>query len=176
MLSVSFSRSRRMFAACARAACFALTGQACVSLSIGGDVIKSRTYSVAVPGRTWTRVDAQGADFAFQETREKAILSVNSVCGQYQEQSLGELSDALVSGVAIDRQVAARDVRISGLTGLSRAYVGEEDGAPFGLSTVVIRSPRCIYDFVLVVPGTLEERHARAFERFLGSFQESAAS
>src|SRR4051812_48130445 len=71
----------------------------CLSMLFKPADTKARHYDRESPPAPWQATASGISDEAFQFPADKSMLSVNSVCGQYQDLSLEELSKNALSGI-----------------------------------------------------------------------------
>ena len=146
---------------------------ACISFGASDDA-KSDDYEVARPSAPWQVADPGGSDIAYRSAADNSTLSVNSVCGQYQDLSLEELRENALSGVGVSKIESERARVVGGLPALTSEAEGVLDGNRFRLSITVLRGRQCVYDILYVAPAEAYAAHEAFYETFLGSFREVA--
>jgi len=88
-----------------------------------------------------------GADKVYLNTQSKALLSVNSLCGRYEDSSLEALTKELLTPMKQHIVLSQSDLTISGRRALHTVTKGNLDGVPVESEIVVIRKNRCLFDF-----------------------------
>lgn len=176
-------------------AIFSALSQGC-GLIFGGDQRvdnKSHDYTVVRldrdPSSQWRLISSEpaaenpsseeNADVAFEHKKTGAIISLNSVCREYRDASLEELSHYLLMGLNTRGDVALRDLQIDGVKALEsnvdaamneRKPSGESGEYPVRVRTVVLRKAGCTYDLMYIARPRYFAQEASAFERFLKGF------
>ncbi|MES2745067.1 MAG: hypothetical protein V4655_06555 [Bdellovibrionota bacterium] len=144
----------------------------CLSTIFGSKEERSDDYSLPTPGAGWEKIDPADADSAFRNKKDKAILSVSSICGQDRFRSLEDLSadvlrqlpGATTVGVPVARQM-------DGNPGMITEAEGQVDGNPMKVRLAVIRTAKCLYDIILA-GDTLDASSQAAFDNAVGGFSE----
>lgn len=120
----------------------------------------------------WEASDPGGSDKAFQNKSDFSTISVNSVCGQYQVQSLDELSQNSLAGVGKDSIESTRNFTISNSPAKETIVNGNMDGSRYKMAFVVIKTGRCVYDLSYVASPDAYPRHEPEFRAIVESFKE----
>jgi hypothetical protein len=145
---------------------------------VGPRDAKSDAYAVTPPEAPWAKVDPGLADVAFRYPEDRTTISLNSVCDQYQDQTLEELTKSLMLGLdgATVEDTEKRLVDgIPALTTTTKGRVTAKPGEPPTPVTVritVLKSRRCVYDIMMVGRDAAAERHRRTYAALLGGFHE----
>lgn len=143
---------------------------ACVGLSNEGRV-KSKVYSFAPPAAPWRPVDAGTADIAFQNPADRATISLNSVCGQYQELSLPELLKGVPLGLDSGTERSRETIEVAGLPALRASTQGMLGGKAVSVTLTVLRGRSCVFDFLLASRSATHAAHMDAYAAFLAGFR-----
>lgn len=122
-------------------------------------------------------------DVAFEHQASGTIISLNSVCTEYREASLGDLSRYLLLGLNTRGPVVSEDIEVDGTKALSstvEAYMSERSPSgsttgrpteiPVKVRAVVLRKTGCTYDLMFVARPRYFDELAPTFERFLKEF------
>lgn len=134
---------------------------------------KSKQYNVAQPPRPWQAADGGGADRAYLNPDDKASMSINSVCHQYQNLSLKDLTKQLFVGIGTYDVVSERNIVVNAMPGLESQVTGMMDGRTFEGIYTVLRSIDCVYDVLLVTtPGRITQ-HATVYHKVVQSLEET---
>ncbi len=141
-------------------------------ISFKDEDAKSKDYKYKAPPEPWEQVDSGSSDIAFQFPADRAIMGVNSVCDQYQKQSLEDLIKNFTSGISEQKILKSEKLMISGFPAVKTIIEGTLDGSAFRLGFAVMRSERCVYDVSLVSKLGLFDEHERTFDAFVKSLQE----
>jgi hypothetical protein len=122
----------------------------------------------------WEKVSAGPADTAYQYPGGEATITVNSVCREYSDQTLEALTKQLLIGISdpVILNQAPFERKKGQNPGLQTWLEGKMDALPFHMSTIVIRSHDCIYDFSLITKPHLFEKHVITFMMFVRSFDD----
>jgi hypothetical protein len=146
----------------------------CLSSLFGGSDAKSEDYLVPTPAEGWQRIDPAAADQAFRNSRDGAVLTVNSVCGDDRDESLEALTDDLLAQLPQHALTApSRPATVGGFPALLTEAQGTVDGGPLQVSLAVVRTTRCVYDFILA-GSAIGEDSRRQLSDVLSGFKEKA--
>ena len=145
----------------------------CVSMLFGGPPVKSAAYDFPALPSPWRRVDAGTADVAYRHAGDQASISVNSVCGQYQDQELEDLTQSLRLGLDKPRVVGVERLKEDGFPALMTTMDGFVAAAPVTIATIVVRTDRCVYDFIYAARAAHFAAHRQAFVDAAARFQEA---
>lgn len=147
----------------------------CVSIDFSMKNVKSGDYTVQSPNAPWTLVDPGQADRAYRHPDGQAVLSVNSVCHQYQDYSLEDLTRNLLSGIAHPLILKRVAHVVDGHPALETIVEGQMDNTNFHLGVAVVRTRTCVYDFTLITRPESFAKHEGAFRQFYQSLKEKGA-
>ncbi|MEW6058044.1 MAG: hypothetical protein AB1540_15665 [Bdellovibrionota bacterium] len=163
-------------------------------LIFGGDQRvdnKSHDYTVTRldrdPSNHWrllpsqTREDlAETGDVAFEHKHTGSIISINSVCREYRDASLEDLSRHLLMGIDTRGPAETREIDIDGAkalestvdAGMNQQREPSKQGkaSPVKIRAVVLQKSGCTYDFMYVAKPEHFEAQASDFDRFLKGF------
>lgn len=149
---------------------FLMTG--CLSTLMGTKDSRSDDYRVPEPGSGWTVIDPGEADTAFRNDKDQSILNISSVCGEGRFQTLEALSADILKQLPQPEIVQpAQSKLIGGHPGLVTEARGTVDGKPLSVRIAVVRTPTCLFDFILA-GAALDESSRIAFDRSLQGFRE----
>jgi hypothetical protein len=135
---------------------------------------RRRHYSIAEPegeGSEWRRVRAQGTVLAFQGPGG-ASMSLIEECGLPPAEPR-ILARQLLIGLEGRKLVEEGPVGEGGSPGWRQRVDAARSGEPVRLETVTRVIGECSYDWILVVPGGLEELES-VFDRWWRSFRSGA--
>lgn len=137
---------------------------------------KSQAHS----GATQAPTPDDTGDLAFEHKKTGTIISVHSVCNEYRDASLEELSKYLLMGLSTRGSVSSREIELDGTKGLDStveaAMSSRSPGAesksdrPVKVRTVVLKKRGCVYDLMYVAHPDEYARFEPTFERFLKGF------
>jgi len=148
----------------------------CISFGAKPSDAKSNAYVVAKPTAPWEPTDPGTMDLAYRMPGDGSTLSLNSVCEQYQKNSLEELRTSSLAGIGIEKRITERSLTVGGYPALESVVVGRLDGALFKLAHTVFRTPTCVYDISFVSRPETFETHEAFYASFLASFKEREPS
>ena len=110
-------------------------------------------YQLGDPGSSWRVVKSGGADFAYRDTGNAAVIYADSNCGaRFEDSKLEDLATHLSFGVRMGEPKDERRFELDGRSAYSMRAVGELDGGPIELATTVLKKDLCVYDIVLIAP------------------------
>lgn len=141
---------------------------------------KSSNYQVTTPGAPWSKLavgkdsnslDSMKADLAYENPETGAIISLNSLCRKYTDESLEDLTNNLVRGIGKRQQLQRTERKIDGADALDTLFEGEVDNVRLNIRTVVLKKDDCTYDFIYVSIPRREGASGQAFDSFLASFR-----
>jgi len=148
---------------------------ACLSTIMGTKDARSEAYKITEPGADWDPIDPGEADHAYRHRLDQAILNVTSVCGEARYKPLEELSTDILKQLPDHELVEApRSAVVGGHPALITEARGQVDGRSLNVRIGVVRTDKCLYDFILAGPK-LDSSSRTAFDRSLQGFQERAA-
>jgi hypothetical protein len=135
---------------------------------------RAANYQLGALGREWLRSDQAkeaGTDFVFENTKSKAIISVNSVCGRYPTATLQSLASQLSAPISQGEVVEERELTLDGRDAFLKRVHGKIDGVAVQSLVVVVRKNNCLFDFALLKSGALVESDTEPFLKFLSEFR-----
>jgi hypothetical protein len=110
-------------------------------------------YTLGDPGSSWRVVKSGGADFAYQDKGNAAVIYADSNCGsRFEDSRLDDLAQHLSFGVRLGEPEDERSFELDGRSAYSMRAQGELDGVPIELATTVLKKDMCVYDIVLIAP------------------------
>lgn len=134
---------------------------------------KSKIYRFQPPASPWKSIEPGIDDVAFQNSENGAMITINSVCGQYQDLSLEELTKNVISGVQEPIETDHKELNVSGLPALETSVNGKADGEPVTAIFTVIRSSTCVYDVIFASRPEHSQPGAQDYRLLIGSFTEN---
>lgn len=120
-----------------------------------------------------------GGDIAFEHKLSGSIISLNTVCREYREASLEDLTNNLLLGINVRSEPKKRELLVDKTNALEtivdaimsgRGPSGDNVERPVKVSTVVMRKSGCTYDFMLIASPSAFASTYSDFERFLKGF------
>lgn len=148
---------------------------ACLSTIMGTKDARSESYKITEPGADWDPIDPGEADHAYRNRADQAILNVTSVCSEARYKPLEELSTDILKQLPEHELVESpRSSVVGGHPALITEARGQVDGRPLNVRIGVVRTDKCVYDFILAGPK-LDSSSRTAFDRSLQGFQERVA-
>lgn len=110
-------------------------------------------YVLGDPGDGWRKVGSGGADFAYRNKSQAAVIYADSNCGaRFEDAALEDLAKHMSFGVRVGEPSFEETYELDGRTAYTSRAVGELDGVPVELGTTVLKKDRCIYDIVVIAP------------------------
>lgn len=151
-----------------------LMTSSCISMlfSSGGSQ-KSKIYSYNAPAAPWAKIDSGVDDVAFQNATTMAMMTIYSVCGQYQDLSLEELTKNIVVGVQEPSESAHKEFTIDGMPAMETTLSGKADGEPIKAIFTIIRSSTCVYDIIYASKPEQFDQGATDYNALIDSFTEA---
>jgi hypothetical protein len=135
---------------------------------------RAANYKLGTLSRDWMQsADAQkaGTDFVFEHKKNKAILSVNSVCGRYPTATLQSLASQLAAPINSAEVIEERELTLDGRDAFLRRVHGKLDGVAVQTMVVVLRKNNCLFDFALLKSAPLDANDIETFQKFLSEFR-----
>ena len=128
-------------------------------------------YRVAIPGRDWTPVTESPADLQLRHRTSAAEMAVNAVCeGAAPRRPTGVLARQLLIGLR-DRTVVERGtIQVAGQPASRVVVDGRLEDSTVRIETVLMKSGRCVYDFLHVAPADGLGATRADFMRLVDSF------
>lgn len=139
---------------------------------LGPANVKSDAYDLPALPESWTKTDPGTADVAFRYAGDRSTISLNSVCNQYQDLSLVELTKSLMLGLDDTKLINQEKLMINGLPGLSTTTSGKMGAVGITVSLTVLRSTNCVYDFMLVTRDEAFAIHQQTYIKMVQGFRE----
>ncbi|MDQ3230478.1 MAG: hypothetical protein M3Q07_01550 [Pseudobdellovibrionaceae bacterium] len=147
----------------------------CLSTIMGTKDSRSETYDIPEPGAGWNPIDPGEADRSYRNSRDQAILNVSSLCGEARYKTLEELSTDILKQLPEHEVVEPqKSTQVNGHPALITEARGQVDGKPMNVRIAVIRTPDCLFDFILA-GAQLDASSRTAFDASLKGFKERAA-
>lgn len=125
-------------------------------------------------------VPQEMGDVAYESKKTGSIISLNSVCQEYRDATLEELTRYLLLGINTHGPVKSQDIRVDDTKALESTVnanmaVKNNAGAttetiPVRVRAVVLSKGGCTYDFMLIARPNDFPKMTPTFERFLKGF------
>jgi hypothetical protein len=131
----------------------------------------TKGYQVRLPGDGW-RVQPDGqADLALKRDAPAGGMLTNATCeGKPLKDSLPLLIRHLTFGLK-DRVIVEQNKQtLNGQPAEHTVLNGTLDGIKIAVEAVVLKTPRCIHDFLYVAPASQFEHGRGEFKSFVESF------
>ena len=128
-------------------------------------------YSIASPGgegSAWRRVEVEGAELVFRGPG-RATMSLMEQCGSPPAEAR-VLARQLLIGLEERTLLSEGPLGAGETPGWMQRIDAVQDGEVIRLKTVTRVIGQCGYDWILIVPGELEE-HETVFDRWWESFR-----
>lgn len=122
-------------------------------------------------------------DLAFEHVNTGTIISVDSVCREYRDAPLEDLSRYLLMGLNTHGQTQTHEIDVNGIKGLDSTVEAlmtsrspsakldrHGDEHPVRVRAVVLKHQGCVYDLMYIAKPADFEKYATSFERFLKGF------
>ena len=142
-----------------------------------GTFYSAKGYQVTLPGDGW-RIDPQGkADLALRRDAPPGGMLADATCeGKPLDYSLPRLARHLTFGLKNRVTVERNPEVLSGRSAEHTVVRGTVDGVEVAVEAVVVKSARCIHDFLYVAPLAQFEAGRHDFRAFVESFVMSCPS
>lgn len=142
--------------------------------TLSGDVYKTEdtSYRIGSLPSGWSRQDVDGGDLVFQNTAERATITVNSNCdGKKVKHHLPVLSDSLVIGISGKELISRDETVVDGQPALYSIYQGSFDNVPIKISTLIFKKGSCIYEFTYASSPDNFQASEPQFKAFTSEFR-----
>ena len=133
---------------------------------------KSKIYQYNPPRAPWHTIESRVDDVAFQNADTKDVITIYSVCGQYQDQSLEELTKNVIVGIEERKSTEQKEFTIDSMSAMETKLIGKTDGQPIAAIFTVIRSATCVYDIIYASKPEQFEKGAEDYHALIASFKE----
>lgn len=172
-LSVYTSRGGRIFPYARRfegalvLVLFTLT--ACASRHIADGVLvdEARGFRIGVLRDGWRRLDAEGAELAFQAEPGGQVAALFISCEERRPITLRMLAKRLFFGISSKRVVTQTVTSLNGAEAVHTVLTGRLQEADVMVSSYVTRGSECVYDLVYVASPEAFQNRLQEFERFV---------
>jgi hypothetical protein len=144
---------------------------ACAAATVpGGHYASAKGYRVTMPSAAWRPEAGAGADLQLRRDVPPGGMIVDATCGGPElARPLPRVLRHLTFGLEQRRTLERAEESVAGLPAARTVLSGTAEGAEVGVEAVVVRGPRCVYDFLYVAP-------ASAFEAGRGDFRQLVQS
>ncbi len=135
-----------------------------------GVFYSAKGYQVRLPGDGW-RVERGGtADLELRRETPPGGMLADATCqGKELERPLPMLARHLTFGLRPRSTVESDTWAVAGRPAAHTVIRGTRDGVEVAVEAVVLRSARCVHDFLYVAPVAGFEAGRRDFKRFVES-------
>jgi hypothetical protein len=135
----------------------------------------SKGYQVRLPANGWRVEPDAEADLQLRRDAPAGGMLVNATCeGQPLRQSLPLLTRHLTFGLKNRRTVETHTGELGGQPAEHVVVRGTMDGMEIAVEAVVLKTPRCVHDFLYVAPVGDFEAGRGDFNAFVESFAKDA--
>jgi hypothetical protein len=135
-----------------------------------GRYASDKGYRVAMPPAGWRPEGGSPADLELRRDAPPGGITVNASCGGPElVRPLPLVLRHLTFGLDRRKTVEQAETSVAGLPALRAVLEGAADGAPVAVEAVVVRGPRCVYDFLYVAPPAAFEAGRADFHRLVDS-------
>jgi hypothetical protein len=140
-----------------------------------GTFYSAKGYQIKLPGDAW-HVEADGrADLQLRRDTPAGGMLVNATCeGRSLQQPLSLLMRHLTFGLKNRRTVESDTADLGGQPAEHAVIRGTMDGREVVVEAVVLKSVRCIHDFLYLAPADDFEAGRDDFKSFVQSFTRDA--
>jgi hypothetical protein len=136
----------------------------------GGVFVSSKGYRVRVPADGWRREARDQADLTLTRTGAPGGMVVDATCGGAEmTRALPIVLRHLTFGLERRETVATSEEPVAGLPAAHTVLRGTTGRQEVGVEAVVVRGPRCLYDFLYVAPAAEFEIGRPDFKRLVDS-------
>ena len=155
------------------ASLLATTG--CATARLEDDRYRSpKGYQVAVPPNGWTVVNEDDVDLVLRHEHPPARMLVNASCDETVRTLSGRvLARQLLMGLKHRTVVERGEVALAGRPAIHVLLEGEDgnEGTRVRVDAYVVKTDRCVYDFLYVAPAASFAEARGDFQRVLESFR-----
>jgi hypothetical protein len=149
--------------------CLLLPGCAAVAIP-EGQYASPKGYRVRVPSADWRPEGGAGADLQLRRDTPPGGMIVDATCGGPElERPLPRVLRHLTFGLERRRTLEREEESVAGLPAARTVLSGTAEGAAVGVEAVVVRGPRCVYDFLYVAPASAFEAGRSDFRQLVQS-------
>jgi hypothetical protein len=111
------------------------------------------------------------ADYAYENVKTRAIISLNSACSVERNFSLEEKTKSLIMGLPDAQQINQKMITLDGVEALDTLTVlSIQEKNPIHIRTVVLKKSRCTYDFMMIAKAKVFDETNNIFNQFLKDF------
>ncbi len=135
----------------------------------GASNFKNTNYKYTAPSSPWLKADPGTADVVFQNADDRTTISVNSVCEQYQDLSLEELTRNLLQGIRERTLTKSEKLQLHTFPALQTFIAGKLDKENFSGAFTVIRTEKCVFDVIMIAKPQVFEINLSIYQEFLKS-------
>jgi hypothetical protein len=137
---------------------------------VDGVFVSPKGYRVRVPAEGWRREARDGADLELARTAGPGGMIVDATCGGAElSRPLPVVLRHLTFGLDRRETLERSEEPVAGLPAARTVLRGTAGRDAVGVEAVVVRGPRCVYDFLYVAPVAAFESGRRDFRRLVDS-------
>lgn len=130
----------------------------------------TKGYRVSLPREGWTVERGGPADIELRRATPVGGMLASATCdGRAPTRPLPVLARHLVFGLEKREPVASGTLTAGGLPGTWQVLHGRAAAEPVAVEAVVLKGPRCVYDFLYVAPTAAFEAGRADFRTFVES-------
>ncbi len=135
-----------------------------------GQLASPKGYRVQAPSADWRPEGGVRADLSLRRDAPPGGMIVDATCGGPElERPLPLVLRHLTFGLADRHTIERAEESVAGLPAARTVLRGTSDGTPVAVEAVVVRGPRCVYDFLYVAPASAFEAGRGDFRRLVQS-------
>lgn len=146
-------------------ALFALT-TACGIFSSGPINPKSTEHVIKFHHAEWDEVDPQAADKAYQNKKNRNILSFNSLCRET-ESPLDVTVENIFSELKNMQTLKKETITYQGVSAIESEVQGEMEGVKTFIRTLTFYKNNCTFDVLMVGKKPFQDKDNKAYRDFL---------
>jgi hypothetical protein len=137
---------------------------------VDGVFVSPKGYRVRVPAEGWRRQPHESADLRLARTTESGGVVVDATCGGAElKRPLPIVLRHLTFGLDRRETLSTSDEPVAGLPAAHTVLRGTAVRDEVTVEAVVVRGPRCVYDFLYVAPTAAFPSGRGDFQRLVQS-------
>lgn len=98
----------------------------------------------------WKQINAEGSDYALENSSSKSLFLFNSACRKYEGSNLDTLTSSILAGIDDVNIIEKKNVFIQEREAVQVFASGKLDGVERFFKIITIQKNFCIYDYVLI--------------------------
>jgi hypothetical protein len=145
----------------------------CVSVNLQKPVIleKSKFYSLATPETPFVRIDQQGMDQYWRNSKNGNAISLQTACSKNYDPSLHDLTFQTIQGIEDAKKMLETKFQYNERSGMKSEYHGTVDGIPVEIQSVTFKKNSCSYIISYFGKSTSIKQDQVQFETFIRNFR-----